>query len=134
MVQKVAGGHNCWLSSPQACADILTTWITNWAGGGTGSAVGTQMPLTAPPVAERSVDQDVSRRSDAVQQHGLSGGASNGARAAIPTPRPAPQSPYFASSNLALAYSYAQPEINLNTTEQFDLLHPPGAAVAQLLG
>ena len=33
MVLKVAGGHNCWLSSPQACADILTTWIKNWAGG-----------------------------------------------------------------------------------------------------
>ena len=32
MVLKVAGGHNCWLSSPQACADILTTWIKNWAG------------------------------------------------------------------------------------------------------
>ena len=33
MVIKVAGGHNCWLSSAQACADILTTWIKNWAGG-----------------------------------------------------------------------------------------------------
>ena len=41
MVQKVGGGHNCWLSSPQACADILTTWISNWAGGGNGSATGT---------------------------------------------------------------------------------------------
>ena len=28
MVQKVAGGHNCWLASNEACADILTTWIT----------------------------------------------------------------------------------------------------------
>ena len=37
MVTKVAGGHNCWLSSNSACADILTTYITNWAGGG-GSA------------------------------------------------------------------------------------------------
>jgi hypothetical protein len=27
MVLKVAGGHNCWLSSAQSCADILTTWI-----------------------------------------------------------------------------------------------------------
>lgn len=32
MVQRVASGHNCWLTSDAACADILTTWITNWAG------------------------------------------------------------------------------------------------------
>ena len=32
MVVKVGGGHNCWLSSSAACASILTTWITNWAG------------------------------------------------------------------------------------------------------
>ena len=32
MVLKVAGGHNCWLTSDAACAEILTTWITNWAG------------------------------------------------------------------------------------------------------
>jgi hypothetical protein len=32
MVQKVGGGHNCWLASNAACASILTTWITNWAG------------------------------------------------------------------------------------------------------
>src|SRR5580658_7554350 len=49
MVQKVGGGHNCWLSSPQACADILTTWISNWAGGNAGGSGGTQIQLTAPP-------------------------------------------------------------------------------------
>jgi hypothetical protein len=27
LVTKVAGGHNCWLASTSACADILTTWI-----------------------------------------------------------------------------------------------------------
>jgi hypothetical protein len=32
MVTKVAGGHNCWLTNDAACGDILTTWITNWAG------------------------------------------------------------------------------------------------------
>jgi hypothetical protein len=32
MVAKVGGGHNCWLASNTACASILTTWITNWAG------------------------------------------------------------------------------------------------------
>ena len=32
MVLKVGGGHNCWLTSDAACSDILTTWISNWAG------------------------------------------------------------------------------------------------------
>ena len=32
MVGKVGGGHNCWLASNDACGEILTTWITNWAG------------------------------------------------------------------------------------------------------
>ena len=32
MVTKVGGGHNCWIGDNQACAAILTTWITNWAG------------------------------------------------------------------------------------------------------
>src|SRR5512137_2809236 len=48
MVQKVAGGHNCWLSSPDACADILTTWISNWAGATANG--GTQGVVLTPPV------------------------------------------------------------------------------------
>jgi len=114
MVQKVGGGHNCWLSSPQSCADILTTWISNWASGGTGSAVGTQIPLTAPP--EQTVGATKVFPADptlfsttvypVVEQY-CSRCHSDTAST--------PQSPYFASSNLALAYSYAQPEISLNT-------------------
>ena len=114
MVQKVAGGHNCWLSSPQACADILTTWISNWASGGTGSAVGTQIPLTAPPSqtvgATKVFPADPTLFSTTVYpvvQQYCSRCHSDTAST--------PQSPYFASSNLALAYSYAQPEISLNT-------------------
>src|SRR4051812_33391725 len=50
MVQKVGGGHNCWLQSPAACADTLTVWIKNWAGA-TASG-GTQIQLIAPDVKE----------------------------------------------------------------------------------
>jgi hypothetical protein len=114
MVQKVGGGHNCWLSSPQACADILTTWISNWAGGGSGSSAGTQIPLTAPPSqtvgATKVFPSDPTLFSTTVYpvvQQWCSRCHSDTAAT--------PQSPYFASSNLALAYSYAQPEINLNT-------------------
>jgi len=47
MVTKVGGGHNCWLSSNATCADILTTWITNWAGE-LASSGGRQIELEPP--------------------------------------------------------------------------------------
>jgi mono/diheme cytochrome c family protein len=49
MVQKIAGGHNCWLTSDEACASILETWITNWAGELAGAA-GRKIELKAPAV------------------------------------------------------------------------------------
>ena len=59
MVQKVSGGHNCWLASPSACGDTLTVWITNWAGS---SATGTtQIKLTAPAGASPSAQRKPSR-------------------------------------------------------------------------
>src|SRR5690606_39063637 len=50
MVLKVAGGHNCWLTSDEACADILETWIRNWAGElATG---GREITLEPPPLRD----------------------------------------------------------------------------------
>ncbi len=50
MVQKVAGGHNCWLTSDSACADIITRYIQNWAGGSAGST--TEIILRSPAIKE----------------------------------------------------------------------------------
>src|ERR1700759_4722723 len=47
IVTKVSGGHNCWLADPNACGEILTTWISNWAGASVGGG-GTQVQLVAP--------------------------------------------------------------------------------------
>jgi hypothetical protein len=47
MVTKVGGGHNCWLASDAACGEILTTWITNWAGG-TSSTAARKIELEPP--------------------------------------------------------------------------------------
>jgi hypothetical protein len=47
MVGKVGGGHNCWLASNAACGEILTTWITNWAGG-TSSTAARKIELEPP--------------------------------------------------------------------------------------
>jgi hypothetical protein len=115
MVLKVAGGHNCWLSSPSACADILTTWIQNWAGGAAGGAAGsTQIQLTAP------VDQAVGPTKQFPADSSLFSSTVYPlltmfcSRCHSPSAT-VPQSPYFASSNVDQAYAAAQAKINLNT-------------------
>ena len=114
MVKQVANGHNCWLASNQACADIMTTWISNWAGGASGSSGGTQIQLSAPPDitvgATKVFPSDPTLFSQTVYpvvQAWCSRCHSDTAAT--------PQSPYFASATLATAYSYAQPYMDLNT-------------------
>jgi hypothetical protein len=116
MVQKVAGGHNCWLASPQACADTLTQWIQNWAGTSSGAAGTQQIQLVAPP----SITVGASKS--------FPGGA-NGAALYQSTVYPivhqwcarchsdtaaSQQQPYFASNDVVdIAYPAAQPKIVL---------------------
>jgi hypothetical protein len=61
MVTKVGGGHNCWLSSDAVCADILTTWITNWAGelaSSTGRQIQLEPPVPRDPGQSRNYPAD----------------------------------------------------------------------------
>jgi cytochrome c553 len=113
MVNQLAGGHNCWLSSNTACADIMTTWISNWAGGASGSSPGTQIQLKPPPEitvgATKVFPSDPTLFSQTVYpvvQAWCSRCHSDTAAS--------PQSPYFASGTLATAYSYAQSYMDLN--------------------
>jgi hypothetical protein len=60
IVQKVGGGHNCWLADAGACASIMTRWIQDWVGAsGTG---GRQIELVEPtprdPGASKRLDPD----------------------------------------------------------------------------
>ena len=50
MVTKVAGGHNCWLTSDSACADTITSYIAAWAGGSAGAS--TEIEFVAPPLRD----------------------------------------------------------------------------------
>ena len=117
MVIKVGGGHNCWLSSPQACADILTTWIKNWAGGA--ASGGTQVVLQAP------VDKSVGS-AKTFPVHATDNGSASFAQTVYPLlsqfcsrchsdSAATPQTPYFASSDVNEAYAAAQAKINLDT-------------------
>ena len=119
MVIKVAGGHNCWLSSPQACADILTTWIKAWAGGV--SAGGTQIQLQAPIIKDvgntktfPATASDNGAASFAQTVYPLLSQFCSRCHSANAT---TPQTPYFASSDVNEAYANAQAKMNLDTPD-----------------
>ncbi len=50
LVQKVAGGHNCWGTEPGVCAEIITNYIEAWANASGASS--NVIVLTAPPLIE----------------------------------------------------------------------------------
>jgi hypothetical protein len=116
LVIKVGGGHNCWLSSAQDCANMMTTWIQNWIGGTSSAAAG--IVLTPPP--DQSVGGGKLFPADSSQFQALVWSpilrqfCSDCHRPDAATP----QTPYFASSDPAQAYLAAQSKINLNTPSQ----------------
>jgi len=125
IAQKVAGGHNCWLTSDQACADILTTWITNWAGAlatGGGRSIVLEPPLvTRDPGASKHFPTDPSLFQTTVYpvltQH-CSGCHASDANFV--------QSPFFAENGspqaVPIAYEAVKPKIDLNATSSSRLV------------
>jgi hypothetical protein len=112
MVQKVAGGHNCWLASNDACADILTTWISAWAGataGGGVQGVALKAPVIKDPGASKSFPTSPALFAATVHPvleeycsrcHTSTAAAS--------------QSPFFASHDVDEAYAGAKVKMNLD--------------------
>ncbi len=114
MVNKVAGGHNCWLASDQACADVITAYITAWSGSAAGS--GTVIPLTAPllmePVASKSFPADASGFAATVHPVLVANCAGCHTDSSADA-----QSPFFAASDPESAYEAAKSKIDLDTPE-----------------
>ncbi len=113
LVTKVAEGHNCWLTSPQACADVIVRFIQAWAGDVAGDGFKT-VALSAPPERTPGASKSFPASSSdfAARVHPLltlhcAGCHSEGASV--------PQSPFFASSDLEVAYAAARPKIDLNS-------------------
>jgi len=114
MVTKVAGGHNCWLASNDACGEILTTWISNWAGDI--AAGGGGVVLEAPPLRDPGASKSFPTGAEGsalyastvypiVEEYCQRCHAPSAANA---------QSPYFASEDIPEAYSAARTKINLD--------------------
>jgi hypothetical protein len=111
MVQKVSGGHNCWLASPSACGDTLTVWIQNWAGS---SATGSQtIKLIAPPDETVGSAKTFPTSPAAFQSTVYPLLSQWCSRCHAPTAL-TPQQPYFASADINEAYSNAQAKMNLD--------------------
>jgi len=110
MVQKVSGGHNCWLASPQACGATLTVWIQNWAGAtATGSQ---QIQLVAPP--EITVGSSKSfPASSSLYQSTVYPIVTQWCSRCHSSAAASPQQPYFADPDVSIAYTAAQPKIVL---------------------
>jgi hypothetical protein len=113
LVQKVAGGHNCWLASNDACADILTTWISNWAGASVaGGGVELKPPPLRDPGSSRLFPETPALFATTVhpvlEEYCSRCHTSSAANA---------QSPYFASSDVAEAYAAAKVKIDLDQPE-----------------
>jgi mono/diheme cytochrome c family protein len=125
IVQKVSGGHNCWLSSDQACADILTTWITNWAGAlatGGGRTIVLEPPLSVrDPGSSKHFPSDSSLFEATV--YPLLTQYCSGCHASDAN---LVQSPFFAENGspqaVAIAYEAVKPKIDLNATSSSRLV------------
>jgi hypothetical protein len=112
MVVKVSGGHNCWLADNNACGQILTTWITNWANA-TGATSATTVQLVAPPMQTVGQSLNFPAAYTDYQNTVYTLTSKYCVRCHSSTASPATmQTPYFADPTLAIAYPAAIPKID----------------------
>jgi mono/diheme cytochrome c family protein len=111
MVTKVGGGHNCWLTSDSACADVITSYITAWAGGavGTGNVILLEAPPLYDPSDSKSFPVDSSQFAATV--HPLLTDNCSGCHV---DSAPNAQSPFFADPDPDVAYLAAQSKMELD--------------------
>jgi hypothetical protein len=110
LITKVAGGHNCWLASTQACGDIMETWIGAWLND---DATATAIVLEAPPVKTVGANKNFpeSPALFATNIHPIMEAycsECHQSSAAVPI------SPYIASSDLNEAYLASISKLNLD--------------------
>jgi len=116
LVTKVGSGHNCWLTTNTECAQVMTSWINEWAGGPAASAQ--QITLIPPayvaPGDSRSFPTDASLFETWVWPHLQNNCVACHSDTA---PLQSQQSPFFASGtpgSVATAYEEAKAKIDLS--------------------
>ncbi len=111
LVEKVSGGHNCWLASASACGETMTQWIKLWADERV--SVANTIDLTAPTIREPGASKNFPADNSLFAQQvypvvseycsGCHNESSDFA-----------QAPFFASADVEQAYQAAKRVINLD--------------------
>lgn len=114
LVTKVAGGHNCWLTSDSACADIMTTWITDWASASEQLNQATEIELQAPPIKTPGSTKNFPE-SPALFESTVYPILQTYCASCHTNSATIPISPYFSSSDINEAYEAAKDRMNLDT-------------------
>jgi hypothetical protein len=110
LVQKVAGGHNCWLDSDQACGETMEQWVKLWADDRVSKA--NAIVLKPPVIKEPGTSKNFPSENTLFTTHlypivsQYCAGCHNEASSTA-------QSPFFASDNIDKAYEAAKRVINL---------------------
>jgi Concanavalin A-like lectin/glucanases superfamily len=112
LVSKVGGGHNCWLSSDSACADILTAYIEAWIGGtaGGGKTIELKPPVLKDPGNSRNFPDDSGLFASTVYPLVTVHCVECHVESAVTA-----RSPFFASPDVDAAYAAARAKIDLDT-------------------
>jgi hypothetical protein len=121
MVSKVGGGHNCWLASDAACGDILTTWITNWAGS-TASAAARKIELEPPVLRDPGQSKNFPADQGALFSSTVYPVLRDNCAECHASDTALKQQPFFAenapppntAAAIGLAYEAAKPKMNLD--------------------
>ena len=114
LVTKVAGGHNCWLTSDSACADIMTTWITDWASASEQLNQTTEIELQAPPIKTPGSTKNFPE-SPALFESTVYPILQTYCASCHTNSATIPISPYFSSTDISEAYEAAKDRMNLDT-------------------
>jgi hypothetical protein len=113
IVSKVRGGHNCWLADDNACADIIQSYIENWAGDAFGGA-GKEIELVAPAVLQAPGDSRNFPADPPAEFAGVHALLTTYCSQCHSDSAAVPQSPYFASDDIGVAWDAAISKIDLD--------------------
>ena len=119
LVEKVNNGHNCWLSSDQACGEIMQQWIKLWADDRV--SVANEIELTPPVIREPGSSKNFPQEPTLFVNNVyplLNKYCANCHSESVNNP----QSPFFADKDTSKAYQAAKSVINLASPEKSRLV------------